>query len=105
MADISGLVEAPFDIDEQGKVAADADRVEMIEEEEPIAAEQILNIVLRRHDERIDAGRIEQRIETFAVKRRRRRVARPRRRRLLAILHGFLRKRPHGFMRACWPGG
>src|SRR5579863_9153967 len=41
--DIGRLLRASFDIDEQGQIAADADRVEMIEEEEPVAAEQILD--------------------------------------------------------------
>ena len=48
MADIGGLVRAAFDIDENRQIAADADRVEMIEEEEAVAAEEILDVVLGR---------------------------------------------------------
>ena len=46
VTDISRLVRAAFDVDEERQIAADADRVEMIEEEEPVAADEILDVVL-----------------------------------------------------------
>ena len=45
--DIGRLVRTAFDVDQERQITADADRVEMIEEEEPVAAEKILNVVLR----------------------------------------------------------
>ena len=45
--DIGRLIRAAFDVDQKRQIAADADRVEMIEEEEPVAAEEILDVVLR----------------------------------------------------------
>jgi hypothetical protein len=54
------------------KIAADADRVEMIEEEEPVAAEKILNVVLGRDHHGIHAGLVEERVQSGAVKSRRR---------------------------------
>ena len=62
---------APFDVNENGQIAADADRVEMVEEKEPVAAEQILDVVLGRDDQRVDAGLVEERVKARAVKWRR----------------------------------
>ena len=46
MPDIGRFVRAAFDIDEKRQITADANCVEMIEEEESVAAEEILNVVL-----------------------------------------------------------
>ncbi len=45
--DIGRLIWTPFDVDEERQIAAYADRVEMIEEEEAIPAQEILDVVLR----------------------------------------------------------
>ena len=58
-------------IDEDRQITADADRVEMVEEEEPVSAEQILDVVFGSHDQRIDAGFLHQFVETLGVERRR----------------------------------
>src|SRR4029079_15747224 len=42
-------------------------RIEMLEEEEAIAAEQILDVVLGGHDQRVDPGPVENRIELGCV--------------------------------------
>src|ERR1700722_13759755 len=70
--DIDRLVQAAFDVDEERQIATDADRVEMIEEEEPVAAEKILNVVLGRDHRRVHAGLVEERVEPGAIKWRRR---------------------------------
>src|ERR1700722_18464372 len=58
-------------IDEDRQIAADADRVETVEEEEPVSAEQILDVVFGSHDQRIHAGFLHQFVETVGVERRR----------------------------------
>src|SRR5215469_12522191 len=68
LADIRRLLRAAFDIDEQGQIAADPDRVEMIEEEEPIPAEEILNVVLRRDHHGVHAGFVQESVEARAIK-------------------------------------
>ena len=70
--DIGRLVRAAFDVNEKGQIAADADRVEMVEEKEPVAAEEILNVVLGGDHRRVHAGLVEERVEARAVKWRRR---------------------------------
>jgi hypothetical protein len=44
--DIGRLVGATSDVDEQRQIAANANRVEMIEEKEPVATEKLLDVVL-----------------------------------------------------------
>src|SRR5204863_6978444 len=53
MADIGGAVAFAAHIDKHRKVAAHADRVEMVEEEEAVAAEEVLDIVLGGEDDRV----------------------------------------------------
>ena len=66
--DIGRLVRTAFDIDQERQITADADRVEMIEEEEPVAAEKILNVVLGRDHRRVHAGLVEERVQSGAIK-------------------------------------
>ena len=61
--DIGRLLRAAFDVNEKRRIAADADRVEMVEEEEPIAAEQILDVVLGRDHRRVHARLIEKTVK------------------------------------------
>src|SRR4029079_12203343 len=60
IAEIRRLVGPAFRIDENGEVAANPDRVHVVEEKEAITAEQILDVVLRRYDQGVDAGFIHQ---------------------------------------------
>src|SRR6516164_4333829 len=69
--DIGRLLRAAFDIDEQRQITADANRVEMIEEEEPVAAEEILDVVFRRDHNRVHAGLVEKTVKASAIKRQR----------------------------------
>src|SRR5690606_23484501 len=55
----------------QRHVAAEADGIEMLEEEERVATEQIAEIVPGRDAERVDAVAVEQRIQPGSVQRRR----------------------------------
>ena len=71
MPDIDRLLRAAFDVNEKGQIAADADRVEMVEEEEPVAAEQILDVVLGGDDRRVHARFVKQIVEARAVERQR----------------------------------
>ena len=71
MPNIGRALRMALRIDEERQIAADADRVEMVEEEEPVSAEQILDVVFRRHDQRVDAGFLHQFVETAGVERRR----------------------------------
>ena len=66
--DIGRLVRPAFDVNEHGQVPADADRVEMIEEEEPVAAEQVLNVMLGRDHDGVHAGLVEELVEARGVK-------------------------------------
>ena len=54
-------------IKENRQVAADADRIEMIEEEEPVAAEKILDVVLGRHNQGVDPGLLHQRVQPARI--------------------------------------
>ena len=77
MAEIAGELRVTLRVDEEGQIAADADRVEMIEEEEPVAAEQVLDVVLRRDDEEVDARLVHQLVEKVGVERNPVRHGRP----------------------------
>ena len=72
MHDIGRLFRAAFDIDEKRQITADANRVEMIEEEESVAAGGILNVVLGRDHRGVHAGFVEKRVKARAIKGRRR---------------------------------
>ena len=61
-------------IDEQRQVAADPDRVEMIEEEEAVPADKVLDVVLGRDDQDVDAGLVEEIVELRRIERRALRV-------------------------------
>ena len=57
---VGRLVGTAFDIDEERQIAAYANRVEMIEEKEAIAAQEILDVVLRANDHGVHAGLVEE---------------------------------------------
>ena len=68
VADIGGILGLAADVDEDRQVAAEADRVEMREEEEAVgAADEILDVVLRGGEEDVDACLVEQRVQMAAV--------------------------------------
>src|ERR1700734_3983002 len=69
--DIGRLVRTAFDIDQERQIAADANRVEMIEEEEAVAAQEILDVVLRANPHRVHAGLVEKIVKARAVEWRR----------------------------------
>ena len=78
IADIDRVLRLAADIDEERQVAAEADRVEMGEEEEAIGvADQVLDVVLGGDDEDVDPRPLHERIEQIAVERNRRRSAGP----------------------------
>jgi hypothetical protein len=56
-----------FAIDEHRQVAADADGLHRVEEKEAIAAEEVLRVVLRRRQEHVYAGVVEQLVELCCV--------------------------------------
>ena len=66
--DIGRLFRPAFDIDEKRQITADANGVEMIEEEEPIAAEEILDVVLGRDHHCVHAGLVKEIVKARAVK-------------------------------------
>ena len=59
-SDVCRVVGAPLLIDEDRQIAAHPDRIHVVEEEETIAAKQILHIVLGGRDENVDALVVEQ---------------------------------------------
>src|SRR5579871_4595147 len=69
MAEICGTRRVALGIDEERQVAADADRVEMIEEEEAIAAEEVLDVVLGGDEEHVDAGLVHELVERRCIER------------------------------------
>src|ERR1700722_1548981 len=71
VSDIGRLVRTAFDIDQERQIAADANRVEMIEEEEAVAAQEILDVVLRANHHGVHAGLVEKIVKARAVEWRR----------------------------------
>src|SRR5579871_2778860 len=67
MAEKAGLVGGAFRIDENRQVAAQPHGVHGLEEKRPMAAEQILHVVLRRGDQQIHAGLVHQTIEPRGI--------------------------------------
>src|SRR6516165_3586523 len=67
VADIDGILGLAFGVDEDGQVAAYADGVHIVEEEEPVPAEKILDIVLRRDEQDVDAPLIEKPVQAGRV--------------------------------------
>jgi hypothetical protein len=65
--DIDGALRRALEIDEEREVAAEAARVLRVEEEEAVATEQVLDVVLRRGDQDIDADFVEQRVEAVGI--------------------------------------
>src|ERR1700759_2408646 len=90
LPDIGRLIGAAFDVDEKRQIAADADRVEMIEEKEPVTAEEILNVVLRGDYRRVHSSLVEETVEARHVKWRRRGLSRRERKRRRPFRHTIL---------------
>ena len=67
MADIGGALGCAPEIDEERQIAAQARGVLAVEEEEAIAAEQILDVVLRRGDHHVDADLVEKIVQASGI--------------------------------------
>ena len=70
-ADVGRALGLALLVDHGRQIARDAHRLHGIEEVEAIAAEQILDVVLRGRDDDVEAGLIHQSVEALAVERRR----------------------------------
>src|ERR1700722_11987068 len=68
VSDVGRLVRAALDVNQNGQIAADADRVKMVEEKEPVAAEKILDVVLGRDHHSVHAGLVEEGVKSSAIK-------------------------------------
>ena len=66
-ADVGGALRLALAVDQRRQVAGGADRIHGLEEEEPVAAQQILDVVLGRSDQHVDAGVVEQRVEAAGI--------------------------------------
>ena len=64
---IDGSFRDTFRIDKDRQVTADAESVEVVEEEKSVASQQILDVVLRRDQHDINAGIVQQRVEVMMV--------------------------------------
>ena len=70
VADIGRVLRLAAEIDEKRQVAGEADRIEMLEEEEAIgAADQVLDVVLGGDDENVDSRPFKERVEQLPVER------------------------------------
>ena len=69
IADVGGLFRPAAPIDQHRQITAHADGVHVIEEEEAVAAEQILHVVLRRDEKRVDAGVLQKLVEPGGIER------------------------------------
>ena len=67
VGDVGGLFRLASPINQDRQVTADANRIHVVEEKEPIAAEQILNVVFRRDDQEVDSGVVEESVEPGGV--------------------------------------
>ena len=69
MAEIARFFRRPLGIDQHRQITADADRIHVVEEVRAMPAQQILNVVLRRGDDDVDAGLVHQPVEALVVER------------------------------------
>ena len=69
VADIGGVVRPALLIDDDRQIAAVADRIHGGEEDELVAAEQILRVVLGGGEQHIDAGLLHQPVDPGLVER------------------------------------
>ena len=74
VGDIDRVARPALLVDQDRQIAADADRIHLVEEEEAIAAEKILDVVLGGNDQRVDAGVIEESVELRRIERQALRV-------------------------------
>ena len=67
VAEEGRLLRRSLGIDQQRQIAADPHGVHVVEEDRAMAAQQILDVVLRVGDQDIDAGLIHQPVELLGV--------------------------------------
>ena len=69
--EVSTVFKAALAIDEYRQIAAHAEGIHIVEEDEPVSTEQILDVVLGRHDEDLDPGVVQEAVETRGIERSR----------------------------------
>ena len=70
VAEEARFVRFAFCVNEYRQVAREAHRIHRFEKERAMAAEQVLHIVLRRHEQHVHAGVVHQPVQPFGVERR-----------------------------------
>src|SRR5688572_22304454 len=68
---VSTTCQAALQIYKDGEIAAHSEGVHVVEEDEAVAAEQVLNVVLRRHDEEVQLRVFQKAIEARRIERSR----------------------------------
>jgi hypothetical protein len=68
-ADVPGVQRPALDVDEERQVAAETVRVHVVVEEEPVAAQQVLDAVLARDEQGVQSGVLHQPVEAARVER------------------------------------
>ena len=71
VAHIGGGLGLALLVDDGRQIAADADRIHGLEEEEFVVAEQVLHVVLGGGDEHVDAGIVQKFVEMIDIERNR----------------------------------
>src|SRR6266850_56299 len=67
MADIAGLVGGALGVDHDRQIAADAERIHVIEEDRPLRIEHVLHIVLGGGQQHVEAGFLHQPIKLGGI--------------------------------------
>ena len=67
VADIGGALGLALLVDDGRQIAADADGIHGLEEEEFVVAEQVLHVVLGGGDEHVDAGLVQEPVELLGI--------------------------------------
>src|SRR5258706_6412003 len=67
MADIAGLVGGALGVDHDRQIAADAERIHVIEEDRPLRIEHVLHIVLGGGQQYVEAGLLHQPIKLGGI--------------------------------------
>ena len=66
-ADVGRVLGLALAVDQRRQIAAGADRIHGVEEEEAVAAQQILDVVLGGGDQHVDAGVVHQPVEPAGI--------------------------------------